>query len=1183
MSHEIPSVKGLRIRREILEGRYEPAIVLSNIAGETAPKFLREPVEFFKRTHVTETMRMLVVKTLMGLLGKTRLEVGGRTHVLYSKLIILPSLYGGGKSHSLAVLYHLLNIIRKNESPDKVRVMIKTFDEEIADFVYKYWNELKSVGVKSVVVDCGSEEFAPVPEDGRAVKTLWGYIAQQLGRYSVIARYDKNVSPPKGALKEVLDNSGAVVLIDEIARYYTRTKELDRSVVNGFLMNLTEVLTTEEIRGCVVIITLPYDVEKGVVEEAHAEVMKPEVIKRIVDRVGSGNTIPVVTTGDLPSILRKRIFEEGEEWLREYGRVLADKLFENASEIAREFIRKRGGLEWLREDLKRTYPFHPETINVLRLLHTYLSKYLQATRNPIRMASEAVLAIRRGVYDWMGYTSYLVMPFHIPIVLERVLTEAFPLTFSEFRVFRSILEKDVAHPIGGEVGRVRLGDNVREKMPKDYHVPSFMMTTYIWLRSLAGGGLVSNIEAYPSTEDIAWAIMDLETVGNKEWMDVARILRSLYGKLAYLTEYSGRWLFRRIPFIDQLIERYARDILPNVIYGELASYLNSLREIGKSPYKIEVLKVAQYVFIKYGEEAKLPDDLDVNKPTIVVFAREASDDEVVKVLERNNVVVLRPDISREISEEDLKARPELKRYKTYWEALKDVLKYLKACERVSDEILRTEYAEEISRVEEVFALLKNKRDQYKSSYDELRSFLLPRVYYAVFLRRAGKLKMLEGLSIRSDAPLGYAIEVVLQNNNYLRKELKGIELEEIIKTYLKIDIREREDGVAISDIWNFFLTNTTVEEIPILPFSALMNAIYDMVKSLDYGVKINNKLYWKTVYGSKEDANAVLLMYGKDIGEDAVKTLRKLMVLLQRTGQTAKIVYWKHFLDDWLERLKPKEGYRIAVLTPSRKVKTLEELKTEYNWEETLKDSVLFYEELKVDIKLELPEKVSFGEDFSATLTVTSRTYKGEVKVQIISPKLVVSEKEFISELPVERTLTMKVPEEVVEEEVPITVIVYSEKGEELRKKYGILRKRIVISPPTPPTIRRRRKWLDKKSVQKLVKEGKLIEVYGVRSSDIGNLVIFSNLLSGIPSKLELSVLVSNIGGVEEAKATFNVKDLPVEKTSLVQASAVGVSNLGETEGSMIAIRFDEPLKSEDIDVEEFPDNVEFDVEYEVR
>jgi len=1222
MSYAIPSVKGLRIREEVLEGRYEPAIVLSNIVKGTAPDFLKKPEEFFKRTHVTETMRKLIVKTLMGLLGKTRLKVGGNSYEMPNKLLVLPSLFGGGKSHSLAVLYHLLSIIRNVESPDKARAIIEILDKEIAEFVYKNWNELKSIGIKVVVVDCGSSEFAPVPEDGKEVKTLWGYIAQQLGRYSVIARYDKNVAPPKEALKEVLDESGAVVLIDEITRYYNRTEELDKGVINGFLMNLTEVLTTEEIRRCVVIITLPYDVEKGIVEEVHADVIKPETLKKIIDRVGSRNTIPVVTTTDLPSVLRKRIFEEDEEKLREYGRKLADLLYENASEKAREFINKimEEGLEGLRKTLERTYPFHPETINVLRLLHTYLSKYLQATRNPIRMASEAVLTIRNGLYDWLGYTPYLIMPFHIPIILERILTEAFPLSFSGFTIFRDILERDVVHPIKEETKaeEIKLGDNIRKKIPKDYHIPSFMITAYIWLRSLAGGGYLTKIEAYPTTEDIAWAIMDLETVKNKEWMDVTNILKSLHGRLAYLTKSSGRWLFRNIPFIEQVIEDYAKEILPNAIYDELASYLESIKGRKESKtYKVDVFKEknAEFIIIRYGEEAKLPDDLDVNKPTVVLFAREATDEEVNKVLERNNIVVLRPDTERKISKEDLNARPELKQYKTYWKALYDVLRYLKACERVTDEVLEKIFAERIEEerklLEEeertqkakrgrkkgekeekkeridILDLLKSKRDRIRDEYDELRSFLLPKVYHAVILKRAGKLKPLEGLSIdiKSDAPLGYAIETLLQNNGYLKKELKGKELEEIIKRYLGVNIKEKEDGVEISDIWNFFLSNNTIEEIPIIPFNALMNAVYDLVRSLDYAVKIGNTIYWKTIYRSKEDANAVLSMHSKDIGEDTVKMLKKTITLLQKTGQTAKLLYWEHILDEWLENLKPKEGYRIAVLTPSGEIKTLEELKTEYNWEETLKDSALFYEKLKVDIKLDYPEEVTAGEPFSVTLTVTSNVYEGKVKVQIISSAVEISEKEFVSELPVEKTLTMKIPEKVTETEVPVTVVVYSEKGEELgRKTFTTLVRSRRPVPPTPhPHILRRREWMRKKNVLKLIKEGKLKAIYGIRTTNIGNLTMLPTLVSGISSKLDLTIKVANIRKVEGARASFEVEDLPVENIPFIQELAIRVNNLGEAEETMITVAFDESITGDDISLEDFPDDVEFDVEYEVK
>ena len=80
--------------------------------------------------------------------------------------------------------------------------------------------------------------------------------------------------------------------------------------------------------------------------------------------------------------------------------------------------------------------------------------------------------------------------------------------------------------------------------------------------------------------------------------------------------------------------------------------------------------------------------------------------------------------------------------------------------------------------------------------------------------------------------------------------------------------------------------------------------------------------------------------------------------------------------------------------------------------------------------------------------------------------------------------------------------------------------------------------------------------------------------------------LATNIGKVEGAKGKFSVENLPVEKIPLIQATVMGVSNLGETEDTKIMIEFDEPITADKIslvNVEEFPDDVEFDVEYRVE
>ncbi len=1170
------------MRREIVEGRYEPAIDLTRIVRGTAPRFLLDPVEFFKRTHVTSTMKTLIIKTLMGLLGKTKVVWDGREYLMYNKLLVLPSLFGGGKSHSLAVLYHLLNIVRNVENPYKAKTIISVLDKEIAKFVYRNWKALKNIEINIVVADGSEKEFAPVPEDGMYVKTIWGYIAHKLGRYSEVASYDRKcIPPPKDALRNVLDGSGAVILIDEIARYYSRTRELSRDTINTFLMNLSEVLTTEEITKCVIVITVPYDVERGIVEEAHADIVRPEVIKKILDRVGSGNTIPVVTTVDLPSILRKRILEEDEEALRKYGKRIADAIYDSAVEVSRQILSRRGGREKLGEDLEKTYPFHSETITVLRLLHMYLSKYIQATRNPIKIASEAILAIKKGLYDWLGFEPYLVMPFHIPIILEGVLSESFPLTFAEYRVFREILLRDVVHPVRDIREKVKLGDNIVEKISQELHVPGFMITTYIWLRSLAGGGLLSRAEAYPTTDDVAFAIMDYETVKNSDWMDVPKILRSLHGKLTYLAEHSGRWLFRRIPDLLQLIERYARDVLPYQVYDELAKYFSEIRKAGRSTYKIKVLGNAQVVFVKYGEEAKLPDELDINRPTIVIFTREALDGEVEKVLERNNIVVLKPDNVRIVSKEDLLAKPELKRYRTYWDALRNELKYLVACERVTDEILRKEYAEELEKSRELFDLLMAKKKQYENDFRDTVNFLIPRVYHSLYIKRAGKIIELSGLTIRSDAPLEYCIEVVLEGNGYLKDTLKGIELENIIRDYLKVDMREKKEGIIISDIWNFFLNNNTIEKIPIIPYKAILESVYELLRGLDYGVIIENNIYWKKVYGSRKEAENVIFFNGKDTGEDVVKELRRIMALLYRTGGVAKLVYWEHLVEPWLERLRPEKGKKLMAFKPSREAVSLEELKSTYNWEEVLKDSAVFLEELKAIIELELPQEVEKGKEFEAVLRITSETYKGKVRAEILSPYIEITDKEFEEVIPVEKELTMKVSEEVVMPRITIRVLAYSESGEKLGDETFFLTLKIPPVGPLPP----KKEWISRDYVLKLLRERKLRAIYGVRSKEVGDLIILSHVIT-CPAKVSLVIEVERVADVYEATAKFTMENLLLDKISQVQGTIASIPKMGDSR-VVIEIRFDKPLSVDEveknIELKELPDNVELEAEYEVE
>src|SRR4051812_24679525 len=99
-----PWYKSATPRREILEGRsFNPdefAIALEQVIAGTAPLDYRSPKQFFARTYFTHALREHVTLVLRRLSGETQ-----NTPPVLSMI----TQFGGGKTHTLAALYHLVN------------------------------------------------------------------------------------------------------------------------------------------------------------------------------------------------------------------------------------------------------------------------------------------------------------------------------------------------------------------------------------------------------------------------------------------------------------------------------------------------------------------------------------------------------------------------------------------------------------------------------------------------------------------------------------------------------------------------------------------------------------------------------------------------------------------------------------------------------------------------------------------------------------------------------------------------------------------------------------------------------------------------------------------------------------------------------------------------------------------
>ena len=110
------AVAGLKPWREIVtphkdvaSGRYQQAEFAADLwqvhLGEGTDEY-RDPVEFFRRTYLTESLKGLLVGAIHRLAGR-----GG------DPVVQLQTNFGGGKTHSMLALYHLFSGRRRGNWP----------------------------------------------------------------------------------------------------------------------------------------------------------------------------------------------------------------------------------------------------------------------------------------------------------------------------------------------------------------------------------------------------------------------------------------------------------------------------------------------------------------------------------------------------------------------------------------------------------------------------------------------------------------------------------------------------------------------------------------------------------------------------------------------------------------------------------------------------------------------------------------------------------------------------------------------------------------------------------------------------------------------------------------------------------------------------------------------------------
>ena len=246
--------KGLKPWREIVtphkdvaSGRYQQAEFAADLAqvhkNEGADEY-KNPVEFFRRTFLTEGLKHLLTSAMLRLANQ-----GG------DPVVELQTNFGGGKTHSMLALYHLVGSDNGLALPGV---------EDLA----------KTAGVaklpkckRAVLVGTALSVGQPAKKtDGLEARTLWGEMAWQLGgkaAYALVADSDRSgTSPGSDILTDLLKkHAPCLVLIDEWVAFVRQLYHVSDQPAGSFDANMTFVQTLTEaakrVPGVMIVASLP--------------------------------------------------------------------------------------------------------------------------------------------------------------------------------------------------------------------------------------------------------------------------------------------------------------------------------------------------------------------------------------------------------------------------------------------------------------------------------------------------------------------------------------------------------------------------------------------------------------------------------------------------------------------------------------------------------------------------------------------------------------------------------------------------------------------------------------------------------------------------------------------------------------------------------------------------------------
>jgi len=374
MSKLKPWYKVVTPREDLREGKpldaSEFAVHLDQVRDGRAHQDYQRPERFFERTFLTKNLRSLAAEVVRRLSGE-------KTET--SAVFNMTTQFGGGKTHALTLLYHLVNNgpkARSFQGVDQILEQAKVKDVPKAAFAVFVGTEFDSIQGR------GGDDGTPNR------KTPWGEIAFQLAGaagFMVVEEHEKQRIAPAGEVirKFLPKDKPVLILVDELMNYISRNRKSGLATqLYNFIQNLSE-----ESRGnerIVLVASIPAS-ELEMTADDQADYSR---FKKLLDRLGKA--VIMASESETSEIIRRRLFEWDPRAINQEGRVL---LSQDAVATCKEYADWIAGNRkqvpgWFQDNAKEafeaTYPFHPVVLSVFERKWQELPRF-QQTRGVLRL------------------------------------------------------------------------------------------------------------------------------------------------------------------------------------------------------------------------------------------------------------------------------------------------------------------------------------------------------------------------------------------------------------------------------------------------------------------------------------------------------------------------------------------------------------------------------------------------------------------------------------------------------------------------------------------------------------------------------------------------------------------------------------------------------------------------------